>query len=101
MNGSDPGATLEREGDVSEGGPAGAGEGEESGVGSFRAGLGEDLWGESDDSVDSYVGSGSRGPSSILGALGDGATGDRAGGGGMDSCLGKGDIGCWNTQFCW
>lgn len=41
MDGSDLGASLEPEGGVSEGGPAGAGEGEESGVGSFRAGLGE------------------------------------------------------------
>jgi hypothetical protein len=101
VNGSDLGASLEREGGVSKGGRAGAGEGEESGVGSFRTGLGEGFWGESDDSVDSSVGSGSRGPSSILGGLGDGAMGDSAGGGGMDSCLGKGDIGCWNTQFCW
>jgi hypothetical protein len=43
MNGSDLGASLERESGLSEGGRAGAGEGEESGVGSFRAGLGEDF----------------------------------------------------------
>ena len=41
VNGSDLGASLEREGGVSEGRRAGAGEGEESGVGSFRDGLGE------------------------------------------------------------
>lgn len=41
MNGGDLGDSLEREGGVSEGGPADAGVGEESGVGSFRAGLGE------------------------------------------------------------
>jgi hypothetical protein len=41
VNGSDLGASLEREGGVSEGGRAGVGEGEESGVGSFRTGLGE------------------------------------------------------------
>ncbi len=86
-----------------EGGGAGAreGEGEESSVGSFGAGVGEGFWDESDDSVDSSVSSGSSGPSSILGGFGDGAMGDSAGGGGMDSCLGKGDIGCWNAQFCW
>ena len=38
MDGSDLGDSLEREGGVSEGGRTGAGEGEESGVGS-RAGL--------------------------------------------------------------
>jgi hypothetical protein len=38
VDGSDLGASLEREGDVSEGGRTGAGEGEKSGVGSSRAG---------------------------------------------------------------
>ena len=37
---------------VSEGERAGAGKGEESGVGSFEAELGEDFWSESDDSVE-------------------------------------------------
>jgi len=41
VNGNDLGASLEREGGVSDGGRAGAGEGEESDVGSFRADLGE------------------------------------------------------------
>jgi hypothetical protein len=100
MDGSDLEASLEREGEP-DGGRAGAGEGEESGVVSFGAGWGEAFWSESNDSVDPSVGSGSSGPSSILGGFGEGATGDSAGGGGIDSCLGKGDIGCWNVQFCW
>ncbi len=41
MDGGDLGGGVEREGGVSEGGRASACEGEESGVGSFRAGLGE------------------------------------------------------------
>lgn len=49
----------------------------------------------------SSVGSGSSGPSSILGGFGEGEIGDRAGGGGMDSCFGKGDISCCGAQFCW
>lgn len=41
MDGSDLGASPEREGGVSGEGRAGAGEGEESGVGSFTASLGD------------------------------------------------------------
>ena len=51
--------------------------------------------------MDPSVGSGSSGPSSILGGFGEGEIGDRAGGGGMDSCFGKGDISCCGAQFCW
>jgi hypothetical protein len=63
-------------------------------VGSSAAGSGKDSSGGSDDSVDWSAGSGSNGPSRILGGFGDGVMGDSAGGGGMDSCFGRGDIGC-------
>ena len=45
--------------------------------------------------------SGSSGPSKILGGFGEGAMGDKAGGGGIDNCFGNGDIGCWKVQLCW
>ena len=70
-------------------------------MGSSAAGSGEGSRGGSDDPVDRSTGSGSNGPSRILGGFGDGVIGDSAGGGGMDSCFGRGDIGCWNAQFCW
>jgi hypothetical protein len=71
-------------------------EGEALGAGDFAEGSGMDegSWGGSDDAVDSSVSSGSSGPSSILGGFGEGEIGDSAGRGGMDSCFGKGDIGC-------
>jgi len=78
----------------SNGGGADCGEEEEFGAGAFGEGSGEGSSGGSEGSVDSSVGSGSSGPSSILGGFGEGEIGDNAGGGGMDSCFGKGDINC-------
>lgn len=100
VDGSDPEAWLEREVGIDEEGQT-RGDGEESGVGSFSSGSGKGSLGGSRDSVDSSFGSGSSGPPSILGGFGEGVMGDSAGGGGIESCFGKGDIGCWNVQFCW
>ena len=99
IDGGDLETWLKREG-WSDGGGADGGE-EEFGAGASTVGSGECSWGGSEGSVDSSVGSGSSGPSSILGGFGEGEIGDNAGGGGMDSCFGKGDINCWGAQFCW
>ena len=83
------------------GGGADGGEEEEFAADAFVVGSGDGSWGGSEGSVDSSVSSGSSGPSSILGGFGEGEIGDNAGGGGIDSCFGKGDINCWGAQFCW